>query len=80
MPSGCCENKAQRIELKDDYLSSIPKINLKPSELSLFVITIKFLHLIPQGALVERDFFAYSDHSPPNQPVSLSILYRSILI
>lgn len=80
MPSGCCENKVQRFEIKDDYLSSFAKINVKPSELTLFVIAIKVLHLIPHGVPVKKDFFTYSDHSPPDQPVSLSILYRSILI
>lgn len=80
MPSGCCENHSQRIEIKDDFLSSAAKIGLKPLELNLFIVPIVLIDLLPHQTIIEKKFYAYLDHFPPNQPVSLSILYRSILI
>lgn len=80
MPSGCCENHSQRIEIKDDFLSSAVKNSLNPLELNLFMVPVALLDLSPHQTLIEKSFYAYLDHSPPNQPVPLSILYRSILV
>jgi uncharacterized membrane protein len=77
--SGCCENTAHTAKLKEDFT---PSIQLK-------FATTHLVSLLPIPVYTDsskpypnqtKEFFSYHDHSPPDYGISLTILYRSILI
>jgi hypothetical protein len=75
----CCEKKNIKIEkIKDNYTPS--QISKTPnSQLSLFVLSFVKSFLFSTINNDKNDLFL-SYHEPPNHPVSLIILNRTILI
>jgi len=78
MSHHCCQNKIQTIKIIDKYIPA--QIVLTPAtEFSIFALAfIKTFNL----SITENVSFdsALNFSHPPGEPISLSILYRSILI
>jgi hypothetical protein len=76
MESGCCKNKVQVIKIKDDYSAST-SLEVKKNDSSVLLLISFFVAEIMLGEGL--DVLNY--HSPPPESsVSLSILFRSILV
>lgn len=75
---GCCENKTEIVKIKDNYIPA--QIVITPStELTAFALAFIQSFNLPftENVLIESNLnYLY----PPDKPVPLSILYRSILI
>lgn len=79
MPDDCCNKTKIVVEkIKDNYTPTIHS-TISPAQIILLAVTYteSFLFLTPVSQ-IQSSFL--SDSSPPNTPVPLSILYRSILI
>ena len=78
MPEGCCKNEKQVIKIKENFTST-QAVKITPTELTVFVVgfvpALKFSLTNNYTAILCAD-----SKAPPGKPVSLSILYRSILI
>ncbi|OFY87698.1 MAG: hypothetical protein A3F72_13320 [Bacteroidetes bacterium RIFCSPLOWO2_12_FULL_35_15] len=78
MSKDCCKNKVEIFKIKSDY---IPKANIgSPSSelISVALMPIQLLALpVSERPVITPNLnYLY----PPDKPLSLSILYRSILI
>jgi hypothetical protein len=76
MPKDCCKNKTEIVKIKDNY---IPTQIITPSstEQIVFEFIQSFDLSIAENFSVKANLnYLY----PPDNPLSLSILYRSILI
>ena len=74
---GCCKNKTEIVKIKDNYIPA--QIIIPPSILTTFALAFiqSFNLSITENNLVVSNLnYLY----PPDKPISLSILYRSILI
>lgn len=79
MPNDCCNKTKIVVEkIKDNYTPSTHS-NISPAQILLFVATFTESFLFG-GHFSQLPSSFLSDSSPPNTPVPLSILYRSILI
>lgn len=79
MPRGCCSQTKIIVEkIKDNYTPSAYS-TISPLQFSLLALiyTKPFLFSFHSS---QTEHFFLSDSSPPDIPVSLNILYRSILI
>lgn len=78
MPKDCCKNKTEIVKIKDNYIPT--QIVITPStEIITFALSYiqTFYLTITENLIVEANLnYLY----PPDKPISLSILYRSILI
>jgi hypothetical protein len=71
----CCENQYQTIQLSDDILSDIVRINSNIDFTEVFINTSKIQVLLSKSA---QQF--YADYSPPPLEKDLQMLFRSFLI
>ena len=78
MPKDCCKDKTEIAKIKDDFIPT--SIVIAPST-GITVIVLSYIQTfnLPtvENPKVESNlYYLY----PPDNPISLSILYRSILI
>lgn len=78
MPEGCCKNKTKYIKLKEDYMQA-SSVSIPSSD---FFFVAVFTQIITQLLTnPQNEYLGDISHDPPIiSTVSLSILYRSILI
>lgn len=78
MPKDCCKDKTENVKIKDNY---IPSTNVMGSSAQFITFVLSYFQTFAlsysQNSSIEANLnYLY----PPDKPVSLSILYRSILI
>ena len=78
MPKDCCKDKTEIAKIKDDFIPT--SIVITPStEITTVVLSYiqTFNRIFTENNKIESNlYYLY----PPDNPISLSILYRSILI
>lgn len=78
MAKDCCKNKTEVIKIKDNFIPTQIVITPSTELISFAFAFIQTFNLsISENLTVESNLnYLY----PPDKPISLSILYRSILI
>jgi len=74
----CCDEESETIQFLVDYTFTIDNIELIPSEVELFVVTIALTLEEPELVLTDSDFFD-KDLPPPDKPSTLSF-YQNFLL
>jgi len=78
MPKGCCKNKTEIVKIKDNFIPTPVVVVPSTDIITLANTCIQTLCLsISESATVESNL---NYLHPPDKPLSLSILYRAILI
>ena len=78
MSKNCCKNKTETVKIKDNYIPT-PHAIAPSTEITILAkYTIQTIYLsLTESTIVESTLnYLY----PPDKPISLSLLYRSILI
>jgi len=71
----CCENQYETIQLSDDILSDIVRINSDIDFTAVFINPSKIQVLLSKSAKL-----FYADYSPPPLEKDIQMLFRSFLI
>ena len=78
MAKDCCKNKTQVVKIKDNYIPAQIVISPLANPVSFMPAFIQLFNIQIAGMPSVESNLNYL--YPPDKPISLSILYRSILI